>query len=162
MDSTPLHPAIVHLPLGLAVLMPLFAAGFAWALQTGRVRPRAWLAVVALQGLLLGSGLLAINTGSAEEERVEHVVPKRALEQHEESAEQFVWAVGATLALTTLALAVRRPITSRVLLTAAVAATVAVAALGIRAGRAGGQLVYVHGAAAAYSTAPDDGGAREK
>jgi len=37
MDALPLHPAVVHLPLGLAVLMPLLAAGFAWAAWTGRV-----------------------------------------------------------------------------------------------------------------------------
>ena len=53
MGSMPLHPAIVHLPLALAILMPLVATGFAWALWTGRMHPRAWLAVVAFQALLL-------------------------------------------------------------------------------------------------------------
>ena len=93
MNPLPLHPAIVHLPLGLAVVMPLLATGFAWALWTGRVRPRAWLAVVALQALLVGSGLFAIKTGGAEEDRAEAVVQKGAIHQHEEYAEQFVWAL---------------------------------------------------------------------
>ncbi len=37
-------------------------------------------------------------------------------------------------------------------------ASVAVSGLAIRAGHAGGELVYVHGAASAYSSAPDRGG----
>jgi len=59
MGTLPLHPAIVHLPLGLAVLMPFIAAGFAWAVWTGRVRPRAWAAVVLLQAVLVGAGVVA-------------------------------------------------------------------------------------------------------
>ncbi len=152
MNSLPLHPAIVHLPLGLAMLMPLFAAGFAWALWTGRVRPGAWVAVVALQALLLGFGFLAINTGGAEEDRVEAVVPEAAIHQHEELAEQFVWAIGATLVLAALVLVFRRPVASRALAAAVVAATLGVAGLGLRVGHAGGQLVYVHGAASAYTS----------
>jgi uncharacterized membrane protein len=151
MNSLPLHPAIVHLPMGLAMIMPVLAAGFAWALVTGRVRSRAWLAVVALQALLLGTGLVAINTGGQEEERVERIVAETPLEQHEEYAEQFVWAAGATLALAVLVLAVRRPAATLAVTGAVVVLTVAVAGLGIRVGHAGGQLVYVHGAAAAYT-----------
>ena len=37
MTSLPLHPATVHLPLGLAFVIPLLAIGFLWALWTGRV-----------------------------------------------------------------------------------------------------------------------------
>ena len=81
----------------IAILMPLIAAGFAWALWTGRIRPRAWLTVVAFQALLLGSGLVATRTGEAEEERVENVVQESALHHHEELADQFVWAAGLTL-----------------------------------------------------------------
>ena len=48
MNSVPLHPAIVHIPLGLAMLMPVFAAGFAWAIWTRKLNLPA---VVALKGL---------------------------------------------------------------------------------------------------------------
>ena len=102
MTSLPLHPAIVHLPLGLAFILPALAIGFAWAVSRGRVRPRAWTAIVVLQAALLGAGLVAMNTGEREEDRVERIVPESALERHEAYAEQFVWATGATL------LAVRR------------------------------------------------------
>lgn len=152
MGTLPLHPAIVHLPLGLAVLIPFIAAGFAWAVWTGRVRARAWLAVVLLQALLVGAGVVAMNTGEAEEERVEGLVPRSALHQHEEYAEQFVWAAGVTLALAGLALVVGRPRATRALLAATVAATIIVGGLALRVGHAGGALVYVHGAAAAYSS----------
>jgi uncharacterized membrane protein len=151
MSSLPLHPAIVHLPLGLAILMPLLAGGFAWALWSGRVRPRAWMAVVALQALLVGSGMVAMNTGEAEEDRVETVVQKSAIHQHEEFAEQFVWAAGGTLVLAGLVLVFRQTRVSRGLAAAAVIATVAVAGLALRVGHAGGQLVYAHGAASAYA-----------
>jgi uncharacterized membrane protein len=151
MGSMPLHPAIVHLPLAIAILMPLVASGFAWALWTGRVRPRAWLAVVALQALLLGSGLVATRTGEAEEERVENVIQKSALHRHEALADQFVWAGGFTLVLAGLVLVVQRPAAVRALVSGVAASTLVVAALGLRVGHAGGQLVYVHGAASAYA-----------
>jgi len=154
MNSMPLHPAIVHLPLAVAIFMPLIAIGFAWALWTGRLRPTAWLTVVAFQALLLGSGLVATRTGEAEEERVENVVRESALHVHEELADQFVWAAGLTLGLTALVLVVRRPAAVRLAVSSVVAATIVVAALGLRVGHAGGQLVYVHGAASAYAQPP--------
>lgn len=158
MNSMPLHPAIVHLPLVIAIFMPLIAIGFAWARWTGRLRPRAWLTVVAFQALLLGSGLVAMRTGEGEEERVESVVRESALHAHEELADQFVWAAGLTLVLTGLVLVVRRPAAVRLVVSGVVAATIVVAALGLRVGHAGGQLVYVHGAASAYAqpSAPPD------
>jgi uncharacterized membrane protein len=154
MGSMPLHPAIVHLPLAIAILMPLVASGFAWALWTGRVRPRAWLAVVAFQALLLGSGLVATRTGEAEEERVENVIQESALHRHEALADQFVWAGAFTLVLAGLVFVVRRPAAVRALVSGVVASTLVVAALGLRVGHAGGQLVYVYGAASAYAQPP--------
>jgi hypothetical protein len=151
MNTLPLHPAIVHFPLGLAMLLPLLAAGFAWAIWTGRLGSRAWLAIVALQGLLVGSALVAINTGGSQEDLVEQVVPEQALHQHEEFAEQFVWGSGVAMVLSALVLLGRRSTLSRGLAAAAVLATVAVAGLGIRVGHAGGQLVYRHNAASVYA-----------
>jgi uncharacterized membrane protein len=152
MNSLPLHPAVVHVPLGLAMVMPLIAAGFAWAIWTGRVRPRAWLAVVALQALLVGSGFVSMRLGEAEEDRVETVVEKAMIHEHEEYAEQFVYAAAATLLLGVLAVALRKPSLTRPLVALALVATIAVAALAVRTGQAGGELVYVHGAASAYTS----------
>lgn len=147
----PLHPAVVHLPLGLAILMPLAAGGFAWAVATGRVRRHAWAAVVALQALLVGSGFVAMQTGSAEEERVEAVVAESAIETHEERAEAFLWAAGATLALTALVVVLPLPGAVAPLAVASALSTVAVAGLALWVGHAGGQLVYQQGAASVYA-----------
>ena len=151
MTSLPLHPAVVHLPLGLAFIIPLLAIGFAWALWTGRVRLRAWAVIVALQAVLFGAALIAMSTGEREEEQVESIVPHAALERHETYAAQFVWATGITLLLSALTLVFRPRIATRGLVVAAVAGTLIVAAAAIRVGHAGGQLVYAHNAGAAYS-----------
>lgn len=153
MTSLPLHPALVHLPLGLAFVIPVLAVGFGWALWKERIQPKAWVAIVALQAVLLGAGLLAMNTGEREEDRVERIVPESALEQHEEYAEQFVWASGVTLILAGLVLAPRKRSLTRSLTVATVAGTVIVAAAAVRVGHAGGRLVYVHNAGAAYTSA---------
>ena len=149
----PLHPALVHLPLGLAILMPLLAAGFGWAFWTGRVRLRAWLAVVGLQALLLTSGLVALQTGRSEGERVETAVSEAAIEQHEEAAEVFLWAVGVTLLLSAVALAMPRPGASKAAVLVSTLAMAACAVLAIRVGHAGGQVVYANGGtASAFSS----------
>ena len=173
MTSLPLHPALVHLPLGLAFILPILVVAFAvmlWIQYLRRARaevptrveevvsvsptrpgPRGWLAIVLLQAMLVGAGLVAMNTGAREEDRVEGVVPERAIEQHEEYAEEFVWAAGLTLGLATLVLVFRRQPAALALVSATAIASVVVAALAIRVGRAGGELVYVHNAGAAYT-----------
>ncbi|MCL4812301.1 MAG: hypothetical protein KJ061_16935 [Vicinamibacteraceae bacterium] len=152
MSSLPLHPAIVHLPLGLAFVMPLIVLGFTWALWTGRIGRRGWMAVVALQLLLVGAGVAAKTTGEREEDRVEPEVPGSALELHEERADQFVWAAAATLAVALLVLAVPRPAAARLVAAVTLTSAVVVTTAAIRVGHAGGQLVYVHNAGAAYAT----------
>ncbi len=154
MTSLPLHPAVVHLPLGLALVLPFLAAGFAWALWTGRISTRAWITIVALQAVLLGGGLVAMNTGEHEEDRVESLVPHDAIEQHEELADQFIWATGATLLVGLMVLASgRRQRAARLLASATVIGTLVVAALAVGLGHAGGELVYRHNAGAAYAPA---------
>jgi uncharacterized membrane protein len=148
--SLPLHPALVHLPLGLAFIIPVLALAFAWAVWLSRVRPRAWVVIVALQAVLFGAGFAAMTTGEGEEKRVERVVPAAALKRHEAYAEQFLWGTGLTLGLASLVLIFPGQSARRVLVSGTVAATLVVAALAIRVGHAGGQLVYVHNAGAAY------------
>jgi uncharacterized membrane protein len=151
MSSLPLHPAIVHLPLGLAFVMPALAAGFAWALWTGRVRARAWLVVVALQATVVGAGLLAINTGEREEDKVEAIVPGSALEEHEQRAEQFVWSAAITFAIAGLAGLMPWRTASRAMALATIVGTLIVTGAAVRVGEAGGRLVYSHNAGAAYA-----------
>jgi uncharacterized membrane protein len=102
MDSMlpdPLHPAVVHLPIALAVLMPLLAAAAAFAIARGLLPARAWLVVAVLQLLLVGSAWTAVETGENEEERVERIVAEQHIEAHEEAADRFLIVAGVAALL---------------------------------------------------------------
>lgn len=161
MGNVPLHPAIVHLPLGLAMLSPLIALIVLIPLWRGRLPRRAWALVILLQAALVGTAFLALRTGEAEEDVVERVVAERALETHEERATLFTWAGVATLALALTAgfMLHRAQKTGLGLAAATVVAGAVVAGLGVRTGHAGGRLVYEHGAASAYTTGGTDAAA---
>ena len=153
MEAFLFHPKVVHIPMALGVLMPLIAAGLLVAWWRGWLPARAWALAIALQAGLFVSGLVAMNTGEAEEDRVEQVVPDPAIEAHEHAAEAFTWAGGAVLAIMALAgnLATRRaglPIAA-----AATLGTLVVLGLGYRTGQAGGSLVYRHNAGQVYAAA---------
>lgn len=148
----PLHPALVHFPIVLALLAPLLAAGFLWAIQSGRLPARAWLAVVVLQAVIFGSAWVTAETGEEEEERVERVVREDPIEEHEEAAEWFIWIAAVTLPIAGAGVLNGSPGTgARVL---AVVGTVLTALAVARVGHTGGELVYRHGAALAYLEGP--------
>lgn len=148
MSTLPLHPAVVHLPLALALLSPFVAAAAAWfTLRSGARAP--WLALVATLGVALGGGFAAMNTGESDEERVERVVAESLIEEHEEAAKVFMASLGLALVLaiggTFMPGAARKG-----LVFATIVATIGAAGLGLRTGHQGGELVYTHGAAAAH------------
>ena len=147
----PLHPAVVHLPLALAALLPIAAAAALWAIHRGARRLHAWAIPVVLALLLLGSGWAALETGEAEEDRVEAVVAEGPIHEHEEAAELFMLAAGAVTLLGFIGLAGGTVGSAARLLTTA--GTLAVLAAGVQVGKAGGELVYTHGAADAYTSA---------
>lgn len=141
--TVPLHPAIVHVPVALAVVVPLVAAGVLLAVWRGWLDRRAWAIVVALQLAGFAGALLALRTGLGEGERFEKIA-EAAIERHEEAAEAFTVAAGVTLALAAGALVFRPARALRMLAAATVAAGVTAGALAVRAGHAGGELVFVH------------------
>lgn len=151
MDQLFFHPKVVHLPMALAVLMPLVSIGLLAAWIGGMLPRRVWLIAVALQLVLVASGIVALRSGEHEEERVERVVTERLIEAHEEAAEAFVWGAGAILVLHVVAAALRREQTARAAAAAAAVGTLVVLFLGYRTGEAGGRLVYQHGAASVYA-----------
>lgn len=152
MDTFFFHPKVVHLPMALGVLMPLVAAGLTLAWWRRWLPWRAWLVAIGLQVALVVSGVAALRSGEAEEERIERVVPEAALESHEEAAVGFVWASGAVLVVMLVAAAFGRRGFAPAVAAVATVGTLAVAGLGYRTGQAGGSLVYEHGAARAYAT----------
>lgn len=161
MNGLPLHPAIVHLPLGLAVVAPLLALGIALAIRRGALPPRSWVIVVGLQAMLLGGGVLALRSGEQDEERVEDRVAESAVERHEALAERFVWSAGGTLALGAAVLVLRSPAATATLMAATTLAAVATAGLGLQVGHAGGAIVHGPGGTA-VATADAAAGARER
>jgi uncharacterized membrane protein len=150
MPNLPLHPAIVHLPLGLALVLPLVAAGLTAAVWRRGLPRSAFALLVGMQAVLVASGAAALQLGARDAHRVEAAVGEAAVERHEDRAEAFLWTAGVVLALSAALLVV--PARAAPALGAAVVAgTVAVAALGFVAGEAGGELVYLRGAAAVYA-----------
>lgn len=150
MLPNPLHPAVVHFPVVLAFLLPLFAVGAFWAIRRGARARRAWAIPVAVSAALAASAWAAVETGESQDERVERVVAEQPLSAHEEMAETFLWASAAITVVAAIGLV--GGIAGR----AARVAT-AVGSLGLVAGAAwvghsGGQLVYRYGAASAYTT----------
>jgi uncharacterized membrane protein len=150
MESIPLHPLLVHLPLALAVLFPL-VAGAAFFLML-RGRPRTWWVVLAVVVALAGSAYLAAEAGESDEDRIRGLVGRDALHDHEERAEVFV---SATFVLLLLVLPVpllgRRRRVQRALAGTVLVAGLAVAGSALAVGHSGGELVYRHGAATAWA-----------
>jgi hypothetical protein len=153
MTTLPLHPALVHVPLGLAFVVPLVALALAAACWRGRATGRSFAVLVLLQALLVGSGVAAMQSGERDEDRVERIVPGPVVDTHEDRAELFVWGAAVVLAVAAAALVVPAATLAP---TAALAAagTLAVAFLAYRTGQAGGEIVYTHGGAMAYRGAP--------
>lgn len=156
---TPLHPAVVHFPIVLAVLLPLLTlAGVLLSRRTGAGKG-PWVAVVTFAVLLPLAAWGAMATGEQQEDTVEAVVGEAPLHGHEEAAEAFL---SVAVVLATVALAGLLPgVAGTVARVASVPVAVLVLGFGYRVGSSGGELVYTHGAASAYTVAaqPADRGA---
>lgn len=152
MMPDPLHPAVVHLPLALAVLLPGLAMLGTFLIHRGFLPTRAWALLVLLQALLVGSAWSALETGEDQEDRVEGFVAERLIEAHEEEAERFLLLAGIGLLAMTVGLLPRDA--GRVGRVVGSACAFGVLAAGLAAGHSGGELVYRHGAANAYVDAP--------
>ncbi len=147
---TPLHPAIVHFPIALTVLLPLFAVGALWAIRKGARPIRAWGVTTALFAALTLSSWAAVETGQDQEERVENVVAEAPFETHEEAAESFLLLSLGMLGVAAIGLS-----SGKIGTAARVAGTVGTVVLviaGYRVGHSGGELVYRYGAASAYTS----------
>jgi uncharacterized membrane protein len=145
----PLHPYIVHFPIVIATALPLVVAIALWRMHDG-APVRTWGVVVVIAVLSWACGYVATRTGEQEEDRVEEVIADHdPIHEHEEAAELFLWVSGITLGLAVLGFApggAGRALRWLVLL-GSVAGTVAV----LKTGRLGGELIYEHGAASAYT-----------
>ena len=150
MLPNPLHPAVVHFPVVLAFLVPLFAIGAVWAIRRGARPRRAWSIPLAAALALAGSAWAAVETGEAQDERVERVVAEQPLSRHEEMAETFLTA-SAGLAIVAAA-GLIGGIAGRAARVATALGSVGLLAGAAMVGHTGGELVYKYGAASAYTS----------
>ena len=148
----PLHPAVVHFPIVLMVLLPVVGGVALWAIRRGARPPVAWTVPVVAAAALALSSWVAVETGENEEDVVEPVVAEAAVHEHEEGAELFLVLSGALLLVTAAGLLRGAP--GRAARLGAIAGAVGLGALGARVGHSGGNLVYRDGAASAYTEGP--------
>ena len=144
----PLHPAIVHFPMALAMLLPLATLAAAIAIHRGAGARATWLPVLGVSALLSLSAWMAVQTGEREEDAVEDLVAESIIHEHEERAELFSFASILVLGLVGVGLTGGR--FGSAARTASTLAAIVLLFLGYRVGHSGGELVYVHGAASAY------------
>lgn len=153
MIPEPLHPAVIHFPIVFAMLLPAVAAVALVAIRRGGSVRHWWGLALAVMVGLAASSFVAVRTGEAEEDRVERVVGEQPLHTHEEASERFLVLTGALLALGAGGLLPKRAGGAFRLLSSA--ATIGILVAGWQVGHTGGQLVYRHGAAAAYVSPAD-------
>lgn len=149
----PLHPAVVHLPIALVLILPVVAIGALIAIRRGGRPVVAWGLTLAVLAALVASAWLATETGEQQEERVEAIVGDAPMHAHEEAAEVFLLLAFGVLVISAPGL--RRGGIGRVARVAGVAGAVMLLGAGWRVGHSGGALVYQHGAAAAYAPSGD-------
>jgi uncharacterized membrane protein len=155
MLPNPLHPAVVHFPVVLAFLLPLFVIGALWAIHRGARPRRAWGVPLTGALALAASAWLAVETGEAQDERVERVVAEQPLSAHEEMAEAFL--TGSAIVALVAGVGLVGGITGRAARVATAAGSLALIAGAALVGHSGGQLVYKYGAASAYTSAGASG-----
>jgi hypothetical protein len=146
----PLHAAVVHMPMALAVIVPIFAIGALIVIRRGGAPRRTWAVAMAMIVALAASAEASILSGKEDGEKIERVVAEKIVDEHEEAAERFlVMAVGVSVVA---AIGFMAGVPGTVARGLAAAGTVALLVGGYGVGHSGGQLVYKYGAAAAYST----------
>jgi uncharacterized membrane protein len=150
MNLDMLHPAVVHVPLGIALLLPLLCLVAVW-LHFGRheesaLVSRFWFAVVLALFVASAGALLSHSTGEAGEHAVEKFIPKEAIERHEDYSKIFAALIYTMTAIASLTLIVRGRLKGAGILLVTLLSLATLGA-GYLTGNEGGKLVYTHKAA---------------
>ena len=146
----PLHPALVHIPIGLCFSLPILTLVLLFFYKLKQLKKKGLLIIVILHALLFGSSLIAEETGEKDEHIVEQVINKEFIHNHEESAELFIKACLAVMILVGLLLILPIGRYSNVAMTLILFSQLSLVFLAYRVGHSGGELVYKHGAADAH------------
>lgn len=147
--QVPFHPVVVHFPLAVTFVMPVLVFIFAYMIKLNKMNPKGWLIIVGLQLAVVISGYVALETGETEEDKVEKVLDKTYIHEHEESAEIFVGSTVIALVLSVAAFFIRKDLGHPIKLSMGFIGLIC-CFLAYRAGHLGGEILYKHGGAAAY------------
>lgn len=150
MFNLPLHPALVHIPLGAAFLSPLLMVALIFLIWKKVLPKKSWALAVALQAVIVAGGFVAMNAGERDEKPVKKILNKSLIHEHEEKAEVFVWTSAGVLGLSAAALFVPAgPMLAAGTILSTVGAAGALG-LALQTGHSGGELVFRYGAARAF------------
>lgn len=152
----PFHPLIVHFPMAMTFILPILVIVFALMIKTNKMSQKSWLIIVGLQLAVVVTGYISLETGEMEEDRVAKVVSKHLIHEHEEAAEIFVGSTVIALVLSIAAFFIRKEMSFPLKMAIGVVGLVS-CFLAYRTGKLGGELVYKHGAAAAYMEQVQEG-----
>lgn len=148
-QDLPWHPVVVHLPLALAVLIPILILVVLVGIKKFQWPRSTWWAVVLFCALGAGSSYVALETGEDVEDAVEAIVAKDIIHEHEDAAEFFaigLWAVFFSACVPFLPFKNRSTFWPYI---PALLVSFIVLVMGVRTGHSGGSLVYKHNAASA-------------
>lgn len=158
-ENLPIHPAIVHLPIGIMMILPIVTGFMALLYFRDYVAKTSLFVVILLHLLLVGASYAALETGEDQEHKVEKAVAESIIESHEEKAEAFM--IGAVVTFV-ISLALLLPIAGTIMkpiLGVLLMGQIGLLILVYRVGHSGGELVYVHGAAQVYLKAKESSSA---
>ncbi len=143
----PLHPISVHFPLALAFITPILFLVVVIGISKKKWPYKAWVIPVIFQIALFLSAAGAKALGEQDEDRVETVVEKSLIHDHEEWGERFMWYQLGVLILSGSALLF--PGRLRFKKVVVFTSFLGIGVAGIT-GHTGGELVYKYNAGRAY------------
>jgi uncharacterized membrane protein len=146
--TVPLHPGIVHLPLGILIVLPFVAAMILYMLHRHGMDLKIWWIVILLQIFLAVGAFAAHQSGHNEEETVEKVVEKEHIEKHERAGDILLYS--SILALVVGVVGLQNSAAGRYSRYATLVISFILLGAGMYTGKLGGEIVYVHGAPDAY------------
>ena len=145
----PLHPFMAHIPLVLALCLPIVIVSSIVFIMKKKISPRFWWVPVIIQITIVVFSYIALETGEDQEDTVLQFVAKPFIQQHENAAEIFSGLGVILLGLMAVVLFVGESLARNLRFLTAVLSLIPLAA-GLYAGRLGGAIAYTHGGAEAY------------
>ena len=150
---SPAHPITTHLPIALALVIPVIMLVMLVSIKKGWWPARVWFIAVVLQAMALGGVYIAQDTGGDDAgvviEKLGEEPIKEFIHEHAVWSDRLYWTLAGGLAVSFLAFCFPGVCAFRLIsLVVAVGAFVPT----YYTGHLGGELAYNHGAAAAFVT----------